>query len=167
MFAIIENGKFTGVTYDEITPHVQAWLTKYGASYIETDEAPVNIGTDEEPDYGAPMAEQLVAATEAAAFAAIDNLVSTTFKSRGYNSDTGSLSRYLNMTDEDIAAQPAAYQPLSQLFRAEAQALDNWYPLVYAYGGAIKAGLLPRPATIEELIDGAPKMEWPAGSEPR
>jgi len=59
MIAIIQNGKFTGVVYDELTPPVKAWLDKYGASYIYTDTAPTNIGTVEAPDYGAPTAEQI------------------------------------------------------------------------------------------------------------
>lgn len=59
MYATIENGKFTGAMYDELTQAVIDHHTQYNLTYIKLDKPLINIGTDEEPDYGAPTQEEL------------------------------------------------------------------------------------------------------------
>ena len=59
MYAVVIENKFTGVVYSEITDNVRDWCSEMDATLIKVGAPPVNIGTDDEPDYGSPTPEQL------------------------------------------------------------------------------------------------------------
>ena len=58
MYATIKNNKFIGVVYMEMNDAIKAHHLKYGLDYMVVGEAPTNIGTEENPDYGEPTEEQ-------------------------------------------------------------------------------------------------------------
>ena len=59
MYAVVIDNKFTGVVYSEITDNVRDWCDEMDATLIKVFTPPVNIGTEDEPDYGSPSQEQL------------------------------------------------------------------------------------------------------------
>ena len=59
MYAVVIDNKFTGVVYSEITDNVRDWCNEMSATLIKLDAPPVNVGTEDEPDYGSPTQEQL------------------------------------------------------------------------------------------------------------
>jgi len=59
MYAVVIDNKFTGVVYSEITDNVRDWCDEMGALLIKVDAPPVNVGTEDDPDYGSPTPEQL------------------------------------------------------------------------------------------------------------
>lgn len=60
---INKSGKFTGVVYLELTENVKAWHEENGYTWLPVLESKLpNLGTEENPDYGAPTQAQLDAA---------------------------------------------------------------------------------------------------------
>ena len=59
MYAVVIDNKFTGVVYSEITDNVRDWCNEMDATLIKVDAHPVNVGTEDSPDYGCPTPEQL------------------------------------------------------------------------------------------------------------
>lgn len=54
MFATVKNGKFTGVTYPEISKVIKKWHEENNLQIIEVETIPINKGTEYDPDYGSP-----------------------------------------------------------------------------------------------------------------
>ena len=59
MYAVVIDNKFTGAVYNEITGNVLEWCDEMSATLIKVDAPPVNVGTEDNPDYGSPTPEQL------------------------------------------------------------------------------------------------------------
>jgi len=59
MYATIENGKFTGTVYAELTQAVIDYHEQYGLTWVAIQSPLQNSGTDEEPDWGSPTFDQL------------------------------------------------------------------------------------------------------------
>ena len=56
-----KDGKFTGTVYHGMNEYIQSWHDENGFSWIVINESLVNIGTEDEPDYGSPTAAQIEA----------------------------------------------------------------------------------------------------------
>ena len=59
MYAVIIDNKFTGVAYTEITDSVREWCNEMDATMIKVSAPPINVGTEDKPDYGSPTQKQL------------------------------------------------------------------------------------------------------------
>ena len=59
MYAVVIDNKFTGIVYAEITDNVRDWCNEMSALLIKVDAPPVNVDTEDNPDYGSPTSDQL------------------------------------------------------------------------------------------------------------
>lgn len=104
----------------------------------------------------AALIGRIVAATQSR----IDAFAAT----RGYDG-VNSISKYQNISDEEIAALPASEQPMVSKFRAEARYLavgtaQTWAKM-YGMLGEVQAGTRPKPSGFADVESELPALEWP------
>ena len=83
---------------------------------------------------------------------------------RGYDG-ANSLSKYQNISDEEIAALPASEQPMVSKFRGECRylavvAAQTWAKM-YGMLGEVQAGTRPKPSGFADVESELPALEWP------
>lgn len=113
-----------------------------------------------------------VAENQAAADAAlIGSIISATQSridafaaTRGYDG-VNSISKYQNISDEEIAALPASEQPMVSKFRGECRYLavvtaQTWAKM-YGMLGEVQAGTRQKPSGFADVESELPALEWP------
>jgi len=83
---------------------------------------------------------------------------------RNYD-NVNSISKYQNISDEEIASLPVEEQPLVTKFRSECRYLalataQTWAKL-YTMLAEVQAGTRPIPSKFEEIESQLPVLEWP------
>lgn len=116
-------------------------------------------------------ADQVAANQSAADGALIGSIVAATQSridafaaTRGYDG-VNSISKYQNISDEEIAALPSSEQPMVSKFRAEARYLavataQTWAKM-YGMLGEVQAGNRPKPGSFADIESELPVLEWP------
>lgn len=104
----------------------------------------------------AALIGRIVAATQSR----IDAFAAT----RGYDG-VNSISKYQNISDEEIAALPASEQTMVAKFRGECRYLavvtaQTWAKM-YGMLGEVQAGTRPKPSGFADVESELPVLEWP------
>lgn len=90
----------------------------------------------------------------------LDNFAAT----RGYD-NVNSISKYQNITDDEILALPAEEQPNVTKFRAEcrylALATARTWAKLYLIMDEVIAGTRPMPSGYSDISEELPVLEWP------
>lgn len=152
MYAIVENGKFTGVVYAEVTKAVKNHADKYNLKLVEVETAPINKAKEGEPaDYGAPppyTPEQQAQALIKAVATEIERRLNALANANEFDTITTALTR-VNSPDAIMKAQA--------LVCAKADAkLWRWSR---DYREGVQNGTIPMPTSAEEVIAQIPAIE--------
>ena len=103
---------------------------------------------------------QLIDSIVAATQTRLDAFAAT----RGYD-DVNSISKYKDISDEEIAAMPANEQPLVTKFRAESRYLASMtartWAVLYLILDEVQAGTRPVPSGYADIEPLLPPLVWP------
>lgn len=85
-------------------------------------------------------------------------------KTRGYD-DTNSISKYKDLTDEEVNAMPEEERPLALKFRAESRyvavAITRTWAKLYLILGEVTSGTRTMPTSYADVEPELPVLEWP------
>lgn len=150
---------------DSMPPDVQAITDEEHAALMLGQSAGKEIAADATgrpvlQDRPAPTPDQVAAAMSAAAQERLDTFAAT----RRYD-NVNSASKYLTLTDEQIAAMPADDQPTVTRYRTECRYLVGATAQTWAamerIQGQVQAGTRPMPASFADVEPELPALEWP------
>ena len=117
-------------------------------------------GTVVPPETIPPTQAQIQAQFEQAIQFRLDSFART----RGYD-NVNAVSKYQNITDDEIAALPTDYQPYVTRFRAECRymaiAAATTWAKAYEILAAVQSGTRPMPISPDEVFSELPVLEWP------
>ena len=127
------------------------WYQAWEVVDLSADQVAVNQAAA-----GVALIGRIVAATQAR----IDGFAAT----RGYDG-VNSISKYQNISDEEIAALPASEQPMVSKFRGECRYLavvtaQTWAKM-YGMLGEVQAGIRSKPSGFADVESELPALEWP------